>query len=145
MKKILFIIIALLTANAIYAQDGRKYTGKIGQYDITMHMDIGIFAEREDFPDGDNMFGLGMTDMIDVEEGDSCGYYFYNSRPNTKFKLIVESYIGGDRTLTMSEYTPKGTKSGTFEGSFGKYGSTYKGKFTNNKGEVFKFDLKDED
>lgn len=148
MKKILFIIIALLAANTLFAQDGdgRKYTGKIGQYDITMNIHIGIFCERDDFDSTDDSFvGFGMTDIIDVEEGDSCGYYYYNSRPQTKFTLKVKSYAGGDRLIELSEYTPKGTNSGTFEGNFGKYGSTLKGTFTNNQGEKFQFDLKEED
>ena len=99
------------------------WVGNIGPYKITMFLN-------------------GYT----WEPGEIAGYYYYNSRPKTKFKLKVKKceYINdkGTMRLILKEYTPKGNNTGTFNGTYdicrGKY---YEGTFTNSKGQKYKFEL----
>lgn len=125
MKKSLFLVIValFLTAGAVKAQnsDTQKYEGKIGKYEIT------LFIDRPQY------------------DGDSIGYYYYNNRPNTKFKLVQRDYSAlnarGSMHVLLDEYTPKGNHTGTFDGQLECRGSSFKGTFTNSKGKKFKFEL----
>ncbi|MBO4328669.1 MAG: hypothetical protein J5831_04555 [Bacteroidales bacterium] len=121
MKKTLFLAIlaVLLTVGAAKAQS--KYEGKIGPYDITM------------------------TIEFSSHDGDSIGYYYYNSRPNTLFKLVQTQMeainIHGSMHIVLDEYTPKGNHTGTFDGQFECRGDYFGGTFTNSKGKKYEFDL----
>jgi hypothetical protein len=120
MKKNLFLmLIALfLSAGAVKAQE---FTGKIGEYEITMKIDFADF------------------------DGDSIGYYYYNSRPQTLFKLVQTEFKAinthGSMHVVLDEYTPKGNHTGTFDGQFECRGDSFKGTFTNSKGKKFEFEL----
>lgn len=121
MKKTLFfsILTVLLTVGAAKAQS--KYEGKIGPYDITM------------------------TIEFSSHDGDSIGYYYYNSRPNALFKLVQTKMeainLHGSMHVVLDEYTPKGFHSGTFDGQLESRGDSFEGTFTNSKGKKFEFEL----
>lgn len=119
---ILTVILAVGTLKTAKAQNNnQKYTGKIGQYEITMFVNFSMY------------------------DGDSIGYYYYNNRPNTKFKLVQTEMEAinaqGSMHVVMKEYTPKGTHSGTFDGQMECRGSGFEGEFTNSKGKKYKFEL----
>lgn len=124
-KTLLFLLLAsFLAIGAAKAQNtnASKYTGKIGEYEITMFVDFSTYSD-----------------------GDSIGYYYYNSRPKSLLKLVqidLEAVNAhGSMHVVLEEYTPKGNHSGTFDGQFECRGSSFEGKFTNSKGKVFKFEL----
>lgn len=124
-KTFLFLLLTIFLAiGAVKAQNpnASKYTGKIGEYDITMFVDFSTYSD-----------------------GDSIGYYYYNSRPNSKLKLVQTELeainIHGSMHVVLEEYTPKGNHSGTFDGQFECRGSSFEGKFTNSKGKEYKFEL----
>lgn len=127
MKKILLftiltVLMAVGTVKTAKAQDNvQKYTGKIGQYEITMFVNFSMY------------------------DSDSIGYYYYNNRPNTKFKLIQTEMVAinahGSMHVVLKEYTPKGAHSGTFDGQMECRGGGFQGKFTNSKGKKFEFEL----
>lgn len=120
MKRFILLIMTVLTAVSIAS--AQKFTGKIGDFDVTMVANLR-------YPD----------------EGDSIGYYYYNNRPNTKFKLVLEESANTDIALyryIIKEYTPKGTHSGTFTGTFcTKWNENYYGKFTNSQGKEYEFEF----
>ncbi len=73
MKKTLaFVLLCLMQVAAVSAQESNvvKSTGHIGPYEVTMFID---------------------TDY--TKEGDEVGYYYYNDRPNTHFKLVMRECI----------------------------------------------------
>ncbi|MBR3710995.1 MAG: hypothetical protein IKM99_08545 [Bacteroidales bacterium] len=118
-KSLFFILISLfLSVGAVKAQ---KFTGKIGPYEITMKIS---FADYD---------------------GDSIGYYYYNSRPQTLFKLVQTELeainIHGSMHVVLDEYTPKGFHSGTFDGQLESRGDFFEGTFVNSKGKEFEFKL----
>ena len=98
--------------------------GHIGPYTITMNLD----------------------DLSDADVGDFAGYYYYNDRPQSKFRLKIVDYVAvnakGSMKLVMKEYSPKGSHTGTFNGQYECRGSYYAGTFTNSKGQKFKFEVK---
>ena len=112
------LIALFLSAGAVKAQE---FTGKIGEYEITMKIDFADF------------------------DGDSIGYYYYNSRPQTLFKLVQTEFKAinthGSMHVVLDEYTPKGNHTGTFDGQFECRGDSFKGTFTNSKGKKFEFEL----
>ena len=119
-KTLLMAILAMfLCANTAKAQS--KYTGKIGEYDITMFI------------------------KLSSHDGDSIGYYYYDSRPKTLFKLVQTDMeainIHGSMHVVLDEYTPKGNHTGTFDGQLECRGSSFEGTFTNSKGKKFSFEL----
>lgn len=97
--------------------------GQIGPYAITMYL----------------------QDLSLMDESDIVGYYFYNDRPHSKFKLKMVSMVAvnakGSMRLVLNEYTPKGFHSGTFNGQYECRGDYYSGTFTNSKGKKFDFTL----
>lgn len=107
----------------------KKFTGKIGQYDIT------LFFNPQ------------------TEVGNNSGYYFYNDRPNTHFTLILKFYeaemredatgmpVAWGHCWVLEEYSPKGNHTGTFDGIELQMGDSFDGTFTNQKGEKFEFKL----
>lgn len=118
-KSLFFILISLfLSVGAVKAQ---KFTGKIGPYEITMKIS---FADYD---------------------GDSIGYYYYNSRPQTLFKLVQTELeainIHGSMHVVLDEYTPKSNHTGTFDGQLESRGDSFEGIFTNSKGKKFEFKL----
>ena len=135
MKKMFFAIFAILLLAMPLVSSARqgdgvesseqngytKYAGHIGPYAIT----------------------LFLSDV--VEENKQCGYYYYNSRPNSLFKLVLKRYdvtnIRGTMKMVIYEYTPKGKHSGTFNGQLEGRGDTYSGTFTNSKGTRYKFSV----
>ena len=94
--------------------------GNIGPYSIFMHINY--------------MAGVGQK----------CGYYYYKSRPNTRYSLVMkrnESALAGSQ-MTLYEYTSRGYHSGTFKGYFSTRGVNFSGTFTNTtNGNKFKFEL----
>ncbi|MBP5573931.1 MAG: hypothetical protein J6X40_07175 [Bacteroidales bacterium] len=120
MKKTVFLtlITLFLTVGAVKAQ---TFTGKIGEYEITMKIDFADF------------------------DGDSIGYYYYNNRPQTLFKLVQTELeainIHGSMHVVLDEYTPKGNHTGTFDGQLESRGDYFGGTFKNSKGKKFKFEL----
>ena len=118
-KSLFFILISLfLSVGAVKAQE---FTGKIGEYEITMKIDFADF------------------------DGDSIGYYYYNSRPQTLFKLVQTELeainLHGSMHVVLEEYTPKGNHTGTFDGQLECRGDSFEGTFTNSKGKKFDFKL----
>lgn len=81
----------------------------------------------------------------DMGEGDEVGYYYYNDRPNSIFKLIqVENTpinAKGSMHVVLKEYTANGNHTGTFDGQYESRGGGYVGTFTNSKGDKFHFEL----
>ena len=107
----------------IYASDETFFKGKIGPYPISMHLE----------------------DLRMTEEGDVVGYYSYDERPKSIFKLKMVKMEAintkGSMILIMKEYSPSGKHTGTFNGQFECRGNYYAGTFTNSKGEKFHFEL----
>ena len=97
-------------------------TGCIGQYPITMQIDL-----------------------ENGNEGQYIGYYYYNSRPNNKFRLKLVKMeainLSGSMKVVLKEFTPAGKNTGTFNGQYECRGSYYAGTFTNSHGQKFKFEL----
>lgn len=124
MKKTLFLTLLALFLIVGVTNAQSKHTGKIGQYEITMYLGL------------------------DSHDGDSVGYYFYNDRPNTHFKLVQTELeainIHGSMHLVLKEYTPKGNHTGTFDGQYECRGGYFGGTFTNSKGKEFEFELWDQ-
>lgn len=128
MKKTLaFVLLCLMQVAAVSAQESNvvKSTGHIGPYEVTMFID---------------------TDY--TKEGDEVGYYYYNDRPNTHFKLVMREYTAlnaqGTMLLVLDERSPKGKRTGTFRGNKENRGGGYEGTFTNSKGQKYKFELMEE-
>ncbi len=135
MKQTFFTILLCLLCSTqpVLAQtqntDYEKYVGKIGEYAITMYFNPNAF------------------------EQDSCGYYIYNDRPKTHFRLKIKHYeakmredatgmpVAWGHHYILEEYTPKGNHTGTFDGIAMQMGDTFDGIFTNMKGERFDFQL----
>jgi hypothetical protein len=96
--------------------------GKIGPYDITF-----------------------FRNPADMGEGDEVGYYYYNERPNSIFKLILVENTAinakGSMHVVLKEYTANGNHTGTFDGQYESRGGGYEGTFTNSKGDKFHFEL----
>lgn len=96
-----------------------KLVGSIGDYEVTMFYN---FNTKE-------------------------GSYYYNDRPNSKFKLVTKRYANAiqhfngiyEKHIVLEEYTAKGNHTGTFDGI--EYLNEYQGTFTNSKGEEFDFNL----
>ncbi len=107
--------------------DYYRMTGSIGQYPIVMYLDP--FSARK---------------------GSTCGYYYYRSKPSSKFNLVAKAVKRSGNTveLTLYEY-PSGTKTST--GSFvGKAkpssyydGCSFSGTFYNSKGKSYHFNVAD--
>lgn len=111
------------SVEATNQSDYYKLTGSIGQYPIVMYLNP--FANK----------------------GSYCGYYYYRSRPNTKFKLVAKAVKSRSSSieLTLYEYTPKGNHSGSFVGTvYGEYGCVFSGTFYNSKGQSFHFKVEDD-
>ena len=131
MKRLAIFIAILLAAITASAQedDAQKYEGKIGDFNITA-----VY--------------MSLRDIGDANVGDSIGYYYYNDRPKTKFTLRLKDYdeepVPNETsfymayTIILDEYTPKGFKSGTFEGHTHHCGY-YNGTFTNSQGKEYVF------
>ena len=98
--------------------------GHIGPYTITMNLD----------------------DLDDAVEGDYAGYYYYNDRPQSKFRLRIAKFVAinakGSMDLVLKEYSPQGAHTGTFNGQYECRGDYYAGTFTNSKGQKFKFEVR---
>lgn len=97
------------------------YQGKIGPYNVTL-----VFTD----------FGAGTNKKV--------GYYYYNDRPNTHFKLVEKSNMGdphGYNRVVLYEYAPSGKHSGTFNGIVEFRGDGFHGTFTNSEGKKYKFNL----
>jgi hypothetical protein len=96
--------------------------GKIGPYAVTMQL-----APR------------------DFEEGRFVGSYFYNDRPNSKFRLKLVKMetinLHGSMKVVLEEYTATGRHTGTFNGQYECRGDYFAGTFTNSQGRKFKFVL----
>lgn len=112
-KRIFFLIFILMLSFNAFAETRLK--GSIGQYQVT----------------------------IVIDESTYNGYYYYNSRPNTKFKLkcvrkknTFNNYSGNySDDVVIQEYSPKGVNTGTFRGSISGAvgrGLSFGGTFTNN-------------
>ena len=91
MKKTLaFVLLCLMQVAAVSAQESNvvKSTGHIGPYEVTMFID---------------------TDY--TKEGDEVGYYYYNDRPNTHFKLVMREYtaLNAQRTVEAATRAPSPT------------------------------------
>lgn len=70
------------------------------------------------------------------------GYYYYNPRPEARFTLnCVESSHEDAYTVNVviNETAPNGKQTGTFTGQ--RSASSFKGTFTNYKGQKFDFEL----
>ena len=97
------------------------YTGQIGPYPITLYIDLSASVNEY------------------------CGYYYYNSRPNSKFTLIIKKLetinLHGSMKVVLYEYTSKGNHTGTFNGQLEGRGDGFSGMFTNSKGTKFRFHL----
>ena len=121
MKKTLTLLFLSVFLCVGVAQAQSKYTGKIGEYDITMFIELSS------------------------HDGDSIGYYYYDSMPQTLFKLVQTDMeainIHGSMHVVLDEYTPKGNHTGTFDGQLECRGSSFEGSFTNSKGKKFAFEL----
>lgn len=119
MKRLTFVLLMVLAivCNA-YAQ---KFSGKIGEYNVTLY-----------------------ADFRNASEGDSLGYYYYNDRPGTKFKLVVAESEDLDialRRYVIKEYSPKGNNTGKFVGKHSTKWDNFSGKFTNNRGKEYDFEF----
>ena len=55
-----------MTIAVVCTMSAQKFTGKIGELDVTLY-----------------------ADFSNASEGDSIGYYYYKERPKTKFKLVL--------------------------------------------------------
>lgn len=81
----------------------------------------------------------------DIGVGDEVGYYYYNDRPNSIFKLILVENTPinakGSMHVVLKEYTAKGNHTGTFDGQYECRGGGYSGTFTNSKGQKYHFEL----
>ena len=125
--EITLLLMTLLTVNVVMAQERQyeKFTGKIGSYAITLFMS-----------------------QDDLSEGATVGYYYYDERPKTHFKLVLKEYevinTKGSMHFVLKEYTPKGNHTGTFDGQLEGRGGSFEGTFTNRKGEKFHFELMEE-
>lgn len=86
---------------------------------------------------------IGPYQVTIVIDGTYNGYYYYDSRPNTKFKLkcvriknTFNNYSGNfTDDVVIQEYSPKGVNTGTFRGSISGAvgrGLSFGGTFTNN-------------
>ena len=64
MRKLLLLL--TMTIAVVCTMSAQKFTGKIGELDVTLY-----------------------ADFSNASEGDSIGYYYYNERPKTKFKLVL--------------------------------------------------------
>ena len=99
-----------------------KSVGKIGPYAVTF-----------------------FRNPADMGVGDEVGYYYYNDRPNSVFKLVLVKNEAinakGSMHVILKEYSPKGKHTGTFDGQYECRGGGYVGTFTNSKGKKFKFEL----
>lgn len=94
----------------------RTYKGQIGPYHITMY----------------------------IEGGEDFGYYVYDNRPNSIFRLrCIESQDSpeGYNDVILEEHAPNGVVSGTFKGKLEGRGDGFNGQFTNSKGKTFDFEL----
>lgn len=93
-------------------------SGKIGQYPITMF----IYTNGGD---------------------DNFGYYYYNSRPDSKFtlKCVQNNPHNGYNDLVLEEYTENGKNTGIFKGRLKGQGGGFIGKFTNSKNKTFNVNL----
>lgn len=94
-------------------------SGKIGTYPITM--------------------------FIYTNEGDdNYGYYYYNSRPESRFTLKCvknDPHPDGYNDIVLEEYTESGKNTGIFKGRLNGRGGGFTGTFTNSKGKTFDFNL----
>lgn len=99
-----------------------KSEGKIGPYAVTFY-----------------------RNPADIGAGDEVGYYYYNDRPNSVFKLILVTNVAinakGSMHVVLKEYSPQGKHTGTFDGQYECRGGGYVGTFTNSKGKKFHFEL----
>ena len=109
-------------AQTEYEVKYEMFTGKIGPYAITLFM----------FPN-------------DADEDAEVGYYYYNDRPKTHFKLQLVEYAAinakGSMHLVLKEFSPRGNHTGTFDGQRELRGDGYVGTFTNSKGKKYHFEL----
>lgn len=105
----------VLKANA-YEVALEEYHGNIGPYDIEFHFDHRI----------------------------NGGYYFYTDRPATWFTLVTEQCEthGNVKKMFIQEYTPKGTNSGHYFGTFDVASGKFEGSFTNSQGQSYSFELR---
>lgn len=94
-------------------------SGKIGTYPITM--------------------------FIYTNEGDdNYGYYYYNSRPESRFTLKCvqnDPHPDGYNDIVLEEYTESGKNTGIFKGRLNGRGGGFTGTFTNSKGKTFDVNL----
>lgn len=141
MRKALFVMICLLMAGMMKAQDVvmadtafvtpdevegdsplLESEGKIGPYAVTF-----------------------FRNPADIGEGNEVGYYYYNERPNSRFRLILVKNVAinakGSMHVVLKEYTAKGNHTGTFDGQYECRGGGYVGTFTNSKGKKYHFEL----
>lgn len=102
--------------------DYQILTGKIGPYEVKMHLRIS-----------------------GAQDDDEVGYYYYTAYPDNRFKLKMISMVAvnaqGTMQLVLHEYTTQGKHTGTFDGNYECRGDHYAGTFTNSKGKKFKFVL----
>ena len=128
MKKITIILtlcFLILTASAQTNND-KMYDGKIGDFNIKVN--------------------INFRNAVDAEESDSIGYYYYTDRPKTKFTLRLKEFDEkmNEKTFKVSyhfiitEHTPKGFCSGTFDGWTSAL-NCYNGTFTNSQGKEYDF------
>ena len=105
-----------------------KHNGKIGPYAITFFFDPAL--------------AVGATD------GELVGYYYYNSRPASKFNLTVKSVetinAKGSVRYVLYETSPRGNHTGTFRGQYESRNGYFTGYFTNSKGKKFKYEIYEE-
>jgi len=110
------------TVSAAEQADYQILTGKIGPYEVKMHLRIS-----------------------GAQDDDEVGYYYYTAHPDNRFKLKMISMVAvnakGTMELVLHEYTAQGKNTGTFDGNYECRGDHYAGTFTNSKGEKFKFVL----
>ncbi len=128
MKRIAIFITMLLAAITTSAQtdDDNLYDGKIGDFNIKV--------------------SINFRNVVDAAVGDSVGYYYYNDRPKTKFTLRLkeldedmnETSFRVSYHIILDEHTPKGFKSGTFDGWTSAL-SCYNGTFKNSQGKEYDF------
>ncbi len=114
-----------IQADTISADEQTDYqilTGKIGPYEVKMHLRIS-----------------------GAQDDDEVGYYYYTAYPDNRFKLKMISMVAvnaqGTMQLVLHEYTTQGKHTGTFDGNYECRGDHYAGTFTNSKGKKFKFVL----
>jgi hypothetical protein len=131
MKKLLSVLLlmAALTSAATVEAKNHVFAGSIGPYKIHM-----------------------------VLNDQMQGYYYYDNRPNSHFKLVVSSnrncsdgeHGPGEACskLTLQEYAPGGKNSGQFVGTYlssyayGSVGSEFTGVFTNkSNGKRYSFEV----